>query len=83
MEFSRLDQLKEGEQAKVVRLDSSGSIRRRLQDIGLVPGSYIKCLLKSPLGDPVAYDICGAVIALRKEETDKIYVTKGVNNGSY
>ena len=82
MKICRLDELKEGEQAGVVRLDSAGNIRRRLQDIGLVPGSFVKCLQKSPLGDPVAYDICGAVIALREEEASKIYVTKGVKHGA-
>lgn len=82
MNVCRLNELKEGERAPVVRLENSGSIRRRLQDIGLVPGSRVKCLLKSPLGDPVAYDICGAVIALRREEASEIFVAKGVNDGT-
>ena len=51
-------------------------------NIGLVPGSAVKCLQKSPLGDPVAYDICGAVIALRQEDASKIYVKKGVKHGA-
>lgn len=82
MSICRLDELNEKEWALVVRLDASGSIRRRLQDIGLVPGSRVRCIARSPLGDPTAYDICGAVIALRGEEASKIYVTKGVRNGS-
>lgn len=82
MTICRLDELKEGEEAGIIRLESAGSIRRRLQDIGLVPGSKVKCLLKSPLGDPVAYDIRGAVIAIREEEASKIYVSKGVKNGA-
>ena len=82
MTICRLNDLSEGDEADVVRHESAGSIRRRLQDIGLVPGNAVKCLLKSPLGDPVAYDICGAVIAIRKEEASKIYVSKGAENGT-
>ncbi len=82
MKICRLDELKEGEGAPVIRLDNNGSIRRRLQDIGLVPGSVIKCLQKSPLGDPVAYDVCGAIIALRYEDASEIFVAKGVKDGT-
>ena len=82
MNICRLDELNEGEQAGVISIESGGNIRRRLQDIGLVPGSAVKCLQKSPLGDPVAYDICGAVIALRQEDASKIYVKKGVKHGA-
>ncbi len=82
MEICRLNELKEGEAATVVRLENTGSIRRRLQDIGLVPGSKVRCLMKSPLGDPVAYDVCGAVIAIRHEEAAEIFVAKGVKDGT-
>lgn len=51
-------------------------MRRRLQDIGLIEGTEILCLNRSPSGDPTAYLIRGAVIALRKEETEKILVTQ-------
>lgn len=82
MAVCRLDQLKEGEWAKVIRLDSSGNIRRRLQDMGLVAGSMVKCLGRSPLGDPAAYDVCGAVLALRDDDASSIFVEKGAGYGS-
>ena len=82
MDICRLDGLNEGEWALVVRLEASGGIRRRLQDIGLVPGGRVGCIARSPLGDPTAYDVCGAVIALRGEEASKIYVARDVQNGS-
>ena len=43
-------------------------------DIGLVPGTRVKCVLKSPLGDPAAYKIRGAIMAIRKEDGLKIGV---------
>lgn len=82
MELCRLDQLKEGESAGVIKLYCLGSIRRRLQDMGLVSGSRVTSLGRSPLGDPAAYDICGAVLALRDDDAHNILVVKDVWYGA-
>lgn len=63
-----------GTSARVKKLLNEGSMRRRLQDIGLIEGTSVLCLLKSPSGDPIAYLIRGAVIALREEDSSKILV---------
>lgn len=70
-----LRDLKQGESAKVKRVLSTGSIRRRLLDIGLIEGTKVECLQYSPAGDPVAYLIRGAVIALRSEDSSNILVS--------
>ncbi len=57
--------LREGERARVRALTQRDTMRRRLQDIGLIEGTQVECVLKSPWGDPVAYRIRGALIALR------------------
>ncbi|MBC8569903.1 FeoA family protein [Zongyangia hominis] len=69
-----LSGITEGQTARVSGLLSTGSMRRRLQDIGLIEGTDITCLQKSPAGDPVAYLIRGAVIALRSEDSSQIVV---------
>ncbi len=69
-------QLNVDETARVHALRSSGLIRRRLQDIGLIQGTLVRCLYKSPSGDPVAYGIRGAVIALRSEEALGVQVER-------
>ncbi|MDR2903732.1 MAG: ferrous iron transport protein A [Clostridiales bacterium] len=69
-----LQYVAEGQSVRVKQLQSTGAIRRRLQEIGLVEGTKIKCLQKSPSGDPTAYLIRGAVIALRAEDCAKIIV---------
>ena len=53
---------------------TTGAMRRRLQDIGLIEGTDIECLQKSPAGDPIAYYIRGAVIALRSVDSGNILV---------
>ena len=69
-----MDRLPEGSAAMVTELLTSGSMRRRLQDIGLIEGTRIECLLRSPAGDPAAYLIRGAVIALRAEDSSRVRV---------
>lgn len=69
-----LKDTKIGQIVKVKSLLSSGSIRRRLQDIGLIEGTDVECLLKSPAGDPVAFLIRGSVIALRSEDSSNILI---------
>lgn len=57
-----------GQKGVVCRMQNDGSIRRRLLDIGLVEGTKIECVGRSPAGDPAAYLIRGAVIAIRSED---------------
>jgi len=63
-----------GRRAKVKELTAVGNTRRRMLDLGLVADTNIESLRKSPSGDPTAYEIRGAVIALRSEEASQILV---------
>lgn len=58
---------------EVRRLTGEAAMRRRLEDIGLTEGSRVTCLMKSPLGDPKAYRIQGAVIALRDRDAATVF----------
>ena len=77
-EMTRLSVLETGESAEVVALAVScrGAQRRRLLDLGVVPGTRITHELRGPSGDPTAYRIRGALIALRQEQAAQIYVQK-------
>jgi len=70
--------MKQGDSAVVQELTSVGAIRRRLQDLGIIPGTKIECVQKSPLGDPVAYMVRGAVIALRQEDAKTVLISEAV-----
>ena len=69
-----LNTLPIGSVGTVSDLISHDSERRRMLDLGLVKGTPGTALQKSPSGDPVAYFIRGAVIALRTEDASKILV---------
>ncbi|MFZ2537988.1 MAG: FeoA family protein [Oscillospiraceae bacterium] len=70
-----LTDLKIGQIGNVLELLSKGSMRRRLQDLGVIEGTKVECLHKSPAGDPIAYLIRGAAIALRSEDSSNILVS--------
>ncbi|WMC94209.1 FeoA family protein [Kineothrix sp. MB12-C1] len=69
-----LTNLQEGETASVISLLNGSRMKRRLQDLGLIEGTQIQCIQKSPYGDPVAYEIRGAIIALRTEDAINVLI---------
>ncbi len=69
-----LADLQVGDKGKVIGLTCKGSIRRRLQDLGLVEGTGVECVARSPFGDPLAFEIKGATIALREEESETVII---------
>ncbi len=71
-----LSELSVGESATVNNIYLKGGMRRRVFDIGLTNGTKVKCVMKSPLGDPTAYEIRGAIIALRNNDGKNIEVLR-------
>lgn len=74
MRKNTLNELKKGEKAIVKDIELEGSIKRRLLDIGLIKDSMVECVLESPLKDPKAYWIRGALIAIRTSDAKKIFI---------
>ncbi len=74
----RLADLQPGQKAKVINISEAcrGMERRRLMDLGILPGTVIEAELRSPTGDPTAYRVRGAVIALRREQADMIQIER-------
>lgn len=64
----KLSELAQNGIGRVTALTATGAMRERLLDIGLVPGAEVRCVGQSPGGDPAAYLICGAVIAIRRRD---------------
>ncbi|RHR21603.1 ferrous iron transport protein A [Clostridium sp. AF19-22AC] len=69
-----LNDIHPGQKAVIRELKADGNIHRRLLDIGLVKGTKVECVGRSPGGDPCAFLIRGAVIAIRSEDCGNIMI---------
>jgi len=74
MNGRKLKELEPGQKTKVIKITGSGSIRRRIMDMGLVVGSEIEMERYAPLGDPVEIKIKGYHLSLRKDEAESIII---------
>lgn len=76
LDARRLSRLRPGDEAVVHGLDESlqGYTRRRLLDLGVTRGAPIAAEYVGFLGDPVAYRVRGALIALRREQADHVLI---------
>lgn len=69
-----LSALPPGKTALISEISVTGKEKRRFADLGIIKGSSITSVQRGLFGDPTAYNIKGTIIALRKEDSNKIYV---------
>jgi len=77
-ESETLAEVSQGQVARVVGIHPAlqGPQRRRLLDLGLVPGTRVEAEFRSAAGDPIAFRVRGALIALRKDQARWILVDR-------
>ena len=83
MKALTLDKLRVGERGVVTSLLSEGSMRRRMIDLGIVESTEIECVGKSPAGDPSAYLLRGAVIAIRARDASSVCINAELGDSKY
>ncbi|MCI8268518.1 MAG: ferrous iron transport protein A [Lachnospiraceae bacterium] len=67
-----LKDLKPGQQGIVEGIAATGSMKRRIMDMGITPGVEIRVIKAAPLGDPIEVNVRGYELSLRKEEAQQI-----------
>ena len=60
-----------GKRGKVEYIEGNGG---RLDELGLTGGCRVECLFSAPLGDPTAYLICGAAVAIRRKDARRVHI---------
>lgn len=73
-DVTTLDRLAVGSRGTVAGVSAPEPQRRRLLELGFVPGGRVAAVQESFWGDPVAYAVCGAVIALRRNDARQIAI---------
>lgn len=69
-----LNDLVNGQTAKVGSFMPSLSVARRLMELGLLPGVEVRFIKCAPLGDPIAVDVDGRQLSMRREDAAQIFV---------
>lgn len=74
---SSLAEIPRGRGARVTRVDGPRAFRRRLLEMGLVPGTDVKVVTVAPLGDPMQIEVRGGQWSIRRNEAAQIAVELG------
>lgn len=70
-----VDNLKVGESAEVAAVRGEGtSLRRRLLDMGITPGTAVKMVRSAPLGDPIELNVRGYSLTVRRSDAALVEV---------
>jgi len=77
----KLSELKTGERGLIERLTGTGPFRRRLMEMGFVPGTEIEVEKFAPLRDPAEYILKGYHVSLRRDEAEKVLVRETESTG--
>jgi ferrous iron transport protein A len=64
-----------GRTCKISSVELDGLLRRRVLDLGIIPGTQVQCVRKSPAGDPIAFRVRNTTIALRSDDASLIKVS--------
>ena len=69
-----LDDLRDGERGRIVKVTARGPFRKRLLEMGFITGTEVEVVKYAPLKDPVEYLVRGYHVSLRHEEAAQILV---------
>lgn len=71
-----IGELKPGARARVTNVGSSGAVRQRLLDLGLLPNAQIEIARIAANGGPVWVKLRGSHVALRRPEAEAVAVAE-------
>ncbi len=69
-----LSEAEPGTRVKVVHIKGKGAARRRILDMGMVPGAEVKVIRKAPMGDPIEFEVKNYKLSMRKAEAELVIV---------
>lgn len=75
-----LSDLAVGQRGIIQRVDVTGPVRRRFLDLGLVTGAVVALVQIAPLGDPIALELRGYRLSMRKVDAGRIWVKRVTSN---
>ncbi len=77
--MSTLDNLKKGQTA-IIKTFKDSFLSLKLVEMGCLPGEKVKLSYVAPMGDPIAIEISGYTLSLRKQEASTVVITVNPEN---
>lgn len=74
MKIMPLSKLEMNSTGIIKEIKCNNNVKRRLLDLGLIPNTNITPIMKSVSGDPIAYEVRNIILAIRKQDADKIII---------
>lgn len=78
-----LSGLKSGETGIITKVKGYGAFRKRITEMGFVPGVRVKVIKQAPFGGPVEYELMGYRVSLRKSEAELIEIVTGESSAHF
>lgn len=75
LEHTSLDRVPPGSRCLIVSLDESSESLLRLMEMGLIPGAYVVMERTAPLNSPFSVRLPGCVLAVRRDDAERVTVT--------
>ncbi len=76
MTSTSLDNLNAGDQGRITEISGDADVRRRLLEMGLTPGTWLRVVRFAPLGDPIDIEVRGYHLSLRKHEARQVMLAR-------
>lgn len=70
----RMSEMQLCQKGRVKEIDMQGSMRRRLQDLGIIRQAEVRCEMFAPSKDPIAFLVHDCVLAIRRKDADRIEI---------
>lgn len=72
--MATLNNMPVGSKVKVKNISKDASVKKRLLEMGVVPGVTVEVTGKAPLGDPIEIIVRGYKLTLRRDEAEEIII---------
>lgn len=66
-----------GAPVTIERIEGDRSFRRRLMELGLLPGTKVELKRVAPMGDPLELLVRGCSLSIRRREANEVVVGNG------
>ena len=75
---TNLSELGVGDAATIEHVGGERAFRRRIMELGFVPGTRVELVAVAPLGDPLEFLVRGSSLSIRRADAAEVRVARGV-----